>query len=160
VHTDLSHPEIPEREVPEHVQVVAEFPTGFVANLTCSTVNAKAPSHAIHGQKATLEVSGSGEQVVLVPEREFERSVQPELFEKMHPEDLDLHLRNWFDSIRSGKQTVANIDLAIRVQTIISLAEMSDRLRVACLFDSESRKIIDGTGKQLEPITYGSFENS
>jgi hypothetical protein len=53
-----------------------------------------------------------------------------------------------------------SIELAIRVQTITSLAEMSDRLKVICLFDSQTRKITDGTGKRLDPITYGTFENS
>src|SRR5258708_39901933 len=160
VRTDRSKPGIPEREVPEHVQVLAEFPGGFVGNLTCSTVNAKNRGLAIRGQKATLEVGGSGEKVALVPEQEFEGEVQPEVFEKLQPEDLGVHLKNWFDCIRSGNRPNDSIELAIRVQTIISLAEMSDRLKVTCLFDSRTRKITDGTGKQLDPITYGTFENS
>ena len=52
----------------------------------------------------------------------------------------------------------ANIDLAIRVQTVISLAEMSERLKVACLFDEKTRKVKDGAGKEIPILTYGSNE--
>ena len=57
-----------------------------------------------------------------------------------------MHEKNWFDCIRSGKQPNANIDLAIRVQTVISLAEMSDRLKIACLFDEKTRKVTTDGG--------------
>jgi hypothetical protein len=78
----------------------------------------------------------------------------------MQPEDLRVHEKNWFDCIRSGQQTNANIDLAIRVQTVISLAEMSDRLKTACLFDDKTRKITDGSGKEIPAITYGTLAES
>ncbi len=69
--------------------------------------------------------------------------------------------KNWFECIRSGKPPIGNIDLALRVQTVISLAEMSQRLNVACLFDERSRKITTGPeGRVLEPITYGTLANS
>ena len=71
-----------------------------------------------------------------------------------------MHEKNWFDCIRSGKTPNANIDLAIRVQTVISLAEMSDRLKMACLFDEKTRKITDGAGKEVPVLTYGSVEFS
>ncbi len=68
----------------------------------------------------------------------------PETFSDMQPEDIRVHEKNWFDCIRSGKEPNANIDLAIRVQTVLSLAEISDRLKVACLFDEKTRKITHG----------------
>ena len=64
--------------------------------------------------------------------------------------------KNWFSCIRSGKAPYANIDLAIRVQTVISLAEMSERLSIMCVFDEKTRAITTGDGKKIEPITYGS----
>jgi hypothetical protein len=51
------------------------------------------------------------------------------------------HEKNWFDCIRSGKQPNANIDLAIRAQVVISLAEMSNRMNMMCLWDEKERKI-------------------
>jgi len=68
-----------------------------------------------------------------------------------------VHEKNWFDCIRSNKTPNGNIDLAVRVQTVISLSEMSDRLGITCHFDEKSRKIYvnDGKGrKEIEPITY------
>jgi hypothetical protein len=43
------------------------------------------------------------------------------------------------------------------VQTVISLAEMSERLKTACMFDEKTRKVTDGTGKEIKPLTYGSI---
>src|SRR6266446_5865346 len=40
VHSDLEKP-APEREVPEHVQLLAEFPNGYMVTITCITVNEK-----------------------------------------------------------------------------------------------------------------------
>ena len=54
----------------------------------------------------------------------------------------------------------ANIDLAIRVQTVISLAEIADRMKITCLFDEKARKITDASGKQITPFTYGTAEKA
>lgn len=162
VHSDLANTTpTPEREVPEHVQFLAEFPSGYLITITVSTVNAKSPGFVLYTHKATLEVGTSGEVVKLVPEREFsEEDINPETFPALQPEDIRVHEKNWFDCIRSGKQPNANIDLAIRVQTVISLAEMSDRLKTTCLFDEKTRKINEASGKELAAITYGSLPES
>ena len=69
--------------------------------------------------------------------------------------------KNWFNRICSGKPPVGKIELALRAQTVISLAEMSHRLNVACLFDERSRKITTGPDSRvLEPSTYGALANS
>jgi predicted dehydrogenase len=160
VHADLSVPGTPEREVAEHVQFLAEFPNGYLITITVSTVNAKSPGFVLYTHKATLEVGTSGEVVKLLPEREFAEEIDPEPFSGLQPEDIRVHEKNWFDCIRSGKPTNANIDLAIRVQTVISLAEMSDRLKTTCLFDEKNRKITDAAGKEIAAISYGSLPQS
>jgi hypothetical protein len=33
---------------------------------------------------------------------------------------------------------------------------MSDRLKVTCLFDATTRKVTDGTGREITPITNSS----
>lgn len=160
VHSDLAVPGTPEREVKEHIQFLAEFPSGYLITITCSSVNAKSPGFTIYTHKATLNIGSSGEKVEVVPEKEFADDIDPETTTGLQPEDLRVHEKNWFDCIRSGQQTNANIDLAIRVQTVISLAEMSDRMQTACLFDEKTRKITDGTGKEIAPITYGTLAQS
>jgi predicted dehydrogenase len=159
VHSDLAVPGTPEREVAEHIQFLAEFPSGYLITITCSSVNAKSPGFAIYTHKATLNIGSSGERIELVPEKDFADDIDPENFIGLQPEDIRVHEKNWFDSIRSGQQPNANIDLAIRVQTVISLAEMSDRLKTTCIFDEKARKVSAG-GKEIAAITYGTLAES
>jgi predicted dehydrogenase len=158
VHEDAeSDKRPPEREVPEHVQLLAEFPSGFMLTITCSSVNKKSPGFTVYAHKATMNIGSSGERVEIVPEKKFSEEIDPETFGGLQPEDIRFHEKNWFDSIRANKQPNANIDLAIRVQTVISLAEMSNRLKITCLFDEKTRKITDASGKEIAPITYGTL---
>ena len=157
VHTDRNTPGTPERDVPEHVQLTAEFPSGFMITVTCSTVNAKSPGFVIYGHKATLELGNLGERYKLIPERNFTEEIDPAEVSGLQPaEDIRVHEKNWFDCIRNGNQPNAGIDLAIKVQTVISLAEMSDRLNITCVFDEKTRKVTTGDGKPVEPLSYGT----
>lgn len=157
VHSDKYTPGAPERDVPEHVQLCAEFPNGYLVTITCSTVNAKSPGFVIYGHKATLNIADQGNRFELLPEREFTEEIDPEQVAGLQPEDIRVHEKNWFDCIRANKQPNAGIDLAIRVQTVISLAEMAERLKMTCLFDEKTRKITDGNGKEVPAITYGTL---
>ena len=160
VHADLTVTGTPERDVPEHVQLLAEFPNGYLITITCSSVNAKSPGFTIYGHKATLNIGSSGERVELVPEKDWSEEIDPLTLTGLQAEDIRVHEKNWFDCIRSGKTPNANIDLAIRVQTVISLAEMSQRLNMTCLFDEKTRKITNGEGKEIPAITYGTRAQS
>lgn len=162
-HTDKNTPGTPERDVDEIVQVIAEFPSGMVMHITSSTVNETGTQELIRGQQGDLYMQGN--RVELKPEKQFAEDVEAETSESFAPENIPAHHKNWFDSIRENKQPNANIDLAVRVQTVISLAEMSDRLSVLCKFDEKTRKITTGDGKmvpvtELKPLTYGSQELS
>jgi predicted dehydrogenase len=158
VHTDKNTPDTPERDVPEHVQLTAEFPSGYIITISSSTVNAKSPGFVIYGHDATLEMGDQGNRIKLIPERHKADEIDEVELTGLQHEDIRVHEKNWFDCIRSGKAPNANIDLAVRVQTVISLAEMSERLKTACLFDAISRKVTDGYGKEIKPITYGSIK--
>ena len=160
VHTDKNSPGTPERDVPEHVTLTAEFPSGYMLTVTCSTVNAKSPGFVIYGHKATLNIADQGQSLELLPERFASEEVDPLKLSGLQPEQIRVHEKNWFDCIRANKQPNAGIDLAIRVQTVISLAEMAERLKVTCLFDEKTRKITDGNGKELPAITYGTLDLS
>jgi predicted dehydrogenase len=157
VHADKNTPDTPERDVPEHVQLTAEFPSGYLITIAASTVNAKSPGVTIYTHKAVMNVGSSGERLEVIPEKEFSEDIELERFQGLQEEDIRVHEKNWFDCIRSGQQPNGNIDLAVRVQTVITLAEMSDRLKMTCLFDEKTRKITDGTGKEITPITYGTL---
>jgi len=146
----------PERDVAAHMTLLAEFPSGMTLNVTASTLNARSPGFAIYGHMATLEIGTSGEAVRIIPEKPFADEVDPDEWGGLTPiEDFDSHHKNWFDCIRSGKQPNADIDLAVKAQAVIALAEMSDRLNIACLFDEKTRKITTQDGRDVTPLAYG-----
>jgi predicted dehydrogenase len=158
VHSDIG---TKERDCPEHVELVAEFPSGLTIVIVVSTVVARSPGFVIYGQKSTLEIGTSGERIELKPETPFADNIDPQSIDGLKPEDIGAHEANWFDSIRNNKQPNAGIDLAIRAQAVISLAEMSNRLNMACLFDEKTRKITSMMdGKEVQAITYGTLAKS
>lgn len=149
------------REVPEQMELIAEFPSGMTIVLACSTVNARSPGFVIYGHKATLNIGSAGERIALVPEDIFSDDIDPETVDGLTPiEDVAVHEKNWFDCIRANKQPNANIDIALRGQVVLSLAEMSQRLNGSYQFDEKTRKITDGSGKEVTPITYGTLPES
>lgn len=158
IETDKKTPGALERDVEEHISITAEFPSGLSLVVACSTVNAKSPGFVIYGHHATLNIGNMGEKIELVPEKDFTDEIDPEVLDGLKPtEDVAVHEKNWFDSIRSNKTPNGNIDLAVRVQTVISLSEMSDRLGITCQFDEKSRKVYanDGKGrKEVQPLSY------
>ncbi|HVY70809.1 MAG TPA: hypothetical protein VHH73_12835, partial [Verrucomicrobiae bacterium] len=115
---------------------------------------------------ASLEISDQGQEVKMLPQRafagEFEGLTEDERkalaldpIRGLPHEDIRAHEKNWFDCIRNGKAPNANIDLAIRVQTVICLSEMSERLKAVCLFDEKTRTVTTADGKPLKSLTYG-----
>ena len=149
----------PDRDVPDNTQVVAEFPSGFAILVIGSTVNEQGLGEVIRGHEATLYFGGN--RAELRPERPFADLVDQEIIENIEPGvSIPAHHANWFESIRENKPPNGNIDVAIRTQTIISLAEMSERLGEMLYFDEETRKVTTGSGREIEPITYGTLDLS
>ena len=151
------------RDVCEVIQLIAEFPSGMVMHITSSTVNQTGTQELIRGHKANLFMAGN--RVELRPEQPFASEeaddyVKPDVVEGFAPESVAAHHKNWFSSIRANKQPNCGIDLALKVQTVISLAEASERLGVMCYFDPKTRKVSDGQGREIKMPTYGWDKNS
>jgi predicted dehydrogenase len=158
VETDKNTPETPLRDSPEIIQLIAEFPSGMVMHITTSTVNEFGTQEAIRGHKAVLLMAGN--KVELKPERPFTEEMDPETSEAFAPESIEAHHKDFFDSIRANKQPHCGIDLAIKVQTVVSLAEMSQRLNIMCCFDEKTRKVTTDGGQDIPAITYGTLPQS
>jgi len=159
----------PTRDVPEHVEILAEFPSGVLLSIICSTVAAKSPGFVIYGHKASLDIGSSGESIQVTVEQPFaeggkfeDATLENQTIKGLTPtENINAHEKNWFECIRTNNpKTNANIDLATKAQTVISLAEMSQRLNMACMFDEKTRKVTTENGKAVKPITYGTLELS
>lgn len=163
VETDKNTPGTYMRDVAEIIQMIAEFPDGMVMHITSSTVNQVGTQEMIRGHKATLTMAGN--KVELKPEPAFSEEIDAASFTDMNGkpfigEPLHVHEKDWFDAIRANRQPNCGIDLAVKVQTVISLAEMSDRLGMMCLFNEKTRKATDGNGREIPFLTYGSLERS
>ncbi len=149
----------PDRDVPDNTQLLAEFPSGLCMIITGSTVNEQGLGQVIRGHEATLYFSGN--TLEMRPERPFADLVDRQQFDNIEPGvSIPAHIANFFESIRENKAPNGNIDVAIRCQTIISMAEMSERLGEMLYFDPTTRKLTTGSGREIEPITYGTLELS
>ena len=148
-----------DRDVTENTQLLTEFPSGLCMLITGSSVNEQGLGQVIRGHEGTLYFGGG--RVELRPERPFADLVDGELHENIEPGPrIPNHIEDFFTAIRDDKQTNGNIDVAVKCQTIIAMAEMSERLGEMLYFDPETRKLSTGSGREIEPITYGTLELS
>jgi predicted dehydrogenase len=144
-----------DREITDTTHLLADFPSGLTLCVAGSTVNEQGLPDMIRGRKGTLYFSSGQNQVELRPERIFTEELDAEKFSAPEkPGDIARLEKNFFDCIRSGKQPVANIELAIRAHVVLTLAEMSERLNLSLLFDPGSRIISTGGGRTITPISY------
>ena len=148
-----------DRDVTENTQLLTEFPSGLCMLITGSSVNEQGLPQVIRGQEGTLYFSGSN--LELRPERPFADLVDPEVHEDIKPGvNVPAHIDDFFSAIRDDRPANGNIDVALKCQVIISMAEMSERMGMMLHFDEETRKLTDGSGNEVEPITYGTLEQS
>jgi predicted dehydrogenase len=146
----------PDRDSPDNTQLIANFPSGLSFLVIGSTVNEQGLGQVIRGNMATLYMGGNS--VELRPERPFADLADREEHTNLSPgPSVPVHILDFFNAIRNGGQPKGNIDLAIRAQTILSLAEMSERMGEMMHFDEQTRRITNGRGEVIEPITYGTL---
>ena len=129
-----------DREVPDTVQVIAEFPSQWTLLFIGSTINEKGLNRAIHGTKANILLAADPE---IQPERPYSEDVEGGKLKVDGPsyETHENHENDWLLCIRTGKTPNCNIDLATKAQTVVSLAEMSIRSGKTMTFDAKSRKV-------------------
>ena len=144
-----------DREITDTTHLLAEFPSGLTLAVAGSTVNEQGLPDTLRGRKGTLQFASSQNRVELKPERIFADELDPAEFTDAQPtERIDRLEKNFFDCIRSGELPVANIELAIRAQTVLSMAEMSERLGLTLFYDERKRAIKTGSGKVIPAISY------
>jgi predicted dehydrogenase len=149
----------PDRDVPDQTQVLVEFPSGLSLVVMGSTVNEQGFDQVFRGHEATLYMGSNA--LELRPERPFADLVDQQTFDDLQPgPSVPAHMVNFYDAVRTDIEANANIDVAVKTQTIISLAEMSERLGEMMHFDAETRTVYAGSGREIEPITYGTLEIS
>jgi predicted dehydrogenase len=144
-----------DREIPDTTHVLSEFPCGLTISLAGSTVNEQGVPQIIRGRKGTITFSNSQNKAQLLPERLFTEEIEEQNFSgTARVGDIAMLEKNFFDCIRSGGVPYGSVDLAIRVHTMLCLAEMSERMSLTLLFDEATRTIRTGTGKKVKPLSY------
>jgi hypothetical protein len=144
-----------DREITDTTHLLVQYPSGLTFVMAGSTVNEQGLPDLLRGRKGTIQFASSQNRMELKPERIFSDEIERMEFSDPLPVDSLSRLeKNWFDCIRSGATPFANIELAIRAHTCLCLAEMSERLSLALLFDEQTRLIRTGDGKTVPPLTY------
>ena len=128
------------REVADTTLMMVEFPSGVMLFLAGSTTNERGVEDIIRGQKANLTLGGGRLQIA--PERPFVEELDAR--DETPPdagESHVKHMRNCLDSIRATVPANCNEDLGLRVQTIVSMAELAYRKQKLVRFDERARTI-------------------
>lgn len=147
-----------DRDITDTTHMLIEFPSGLTFVAAGSTVNELGLQDVIRGRKANIFFAPSQNKVELKPERIFSEEMDSEEFSDPTPVDNIPRLeKNWFDCIRNGGTPLANIELAIRAQTALCLAEMSERMSLTLLFDDKTRTIKTGDGRTIPPLSYDTM---
>ena len=148
-----------DRDVPDQTQVLVEFPSGLSLMVMGSTINEQGLDQVFRGHEATMYMGSN--TLELRPERPYADLADYQRFDDLQPgPSVPHHMANFYDAIRTDVEANANIDIAVKTQTIISLAEMSERLGEMLHFDADTKTITTGSGREIEAITYGTLELS
>ncbi len=128
------------REVADTTMMMADFPCGAMLFLAGATVNERGVEDIIRGQRANLLFGGGKVQVT--PERPFVEEIDAK--DETPPNAGESHVKhqkNFIDALRANKPPSCDIELAIRVQTVVSMAEDSYRKGRMMHFDPIKRKV-------------------
>jgi predicted dehydrogenase len=128
------------REVADTTLMMVDFPCGVMIVLAGSTVNERGFEDVIRGSKSNLMLGGNRLQVT--PERPYVDEIDAR--DETPPDAGETHvkhMRNFLESIRNNRPANCNEDLAIRVQTVVSMAELAYRKQRQVRFDERSREI-------------------
>ena len=129
------------RDVPDTTMMMVDFPSGVSIMLAGSTVNERGFEDVIRGSKANLTMGGNRLQVA--PERPFADEIDAR--DETPPDAGETHvkhMRNFLGSLRADVPPNCSEDLGIRVQAIVSMAEIAFRRQKHVRFDERKREIL------------------
>lgn len=133
-----------DREVPDMMHVLADFPSGHTMLAIGDTCNEMGPPCVIYGNEATLELGSLGSsQIRIKPERPYADEVD-DLDERcdVEADPEGAHFKNLMDCVRSRQEPRCSVDLAYPVMVALALGEMSYRENKMMRFDPATKKII------------------
>ncbi len=129
------------REVADTTMATIQFPSGVMIFLAGATTNERGIEDIIRGQRADLILGGGRLQVL--PQRPYVDEIEGN--DETPPDAGETHakhMRNFIVSMRDNVQPNCHIELGIRVQTIVTMAEVSYRKGRSVTFDERTRSIM------------------
>lgn len=145
------------RDITDTTHVLVEFPSGLTFVIVGTTVNELGLPDIIRGRKASVSIAASANQAKLEPQQLFAEEMDSEVFNDATPfgKIENLHT-NFYKCIREGGTPFCNVDLTVRANTVLALAEMSERLGIVCFFDEKTRTIRTGDGKIVPAMDHNT----
>lgn len=136
--TDKGYGEL--RDVADATLLTVEYPSGAMIYLAGSTINERGIEDMIRGQKANLYFGGG--KVRIEPERPFADEIEAKDEPVVGPGENHVeHHKNLLNAIRTGAKANCDIELGMRVQTIVSMAEKSYRESKMVTFNPDKMKM-------------------
>jgi hypothetical protein len=130
-----------ERDVADTTMMTVEFPSGVIIFLAGSTVNERGVEDVIRGHKANLLCGGT--KIEIAPERPYAEEIEGK--DETPPDSGETHAKhqkNFIEAVRDGVPANCDIELGVRVQTIVSMAEASYRKGRSMQFDQTKLKMV------------------
>jgi predicted dehydrogenase len=134
---EVSGKEVVDREVPDFINLNVDFDDCSLMAMA-SSISEEGWPDSIRCNKATVLFSGG--TIKVKPERTYADEIDADEQQTNGEADpVEGHQKNWIDSIRTNGKPNCHIDLAVRMQTMITLAERSYRESKTFTFDPKTR---------------------
>ena len=128
------------RDVADSTLLTVEFPSGAMIFLAGSTVNERGVEDMIRGNKANLYFGGG--KVRIEPERPFVDEIEAKDEPVEGPGESQVeHHKNMFYCIRNNGTPNCDIELGLKVQTMVCMAMKSYRENKMAMFDAQRMRI-------------------
>jgi predicted dehydrogenase len=134
----------PDREVPDTIHLLADFPSGHTMLVAGSTCNEQGLETLIRGHKANMYLGGDA--VVIRPERVYAEEIEEtrEAVPGPAEDPMRVHEKNLWKCVRSREKPHCPIDLAYKVHVTVGLAELAYRQNKMMRWDAKKMEIVAG----------------
>lgn len=130
----------PDREVPDTIHLMADFPSGHTMVVAGSTANEQGLETMIRGHKANMYLGGT--EILIRPERTFAEEIEESRTPAPGGESTEAHFHDFFRCVRTREKPHCHIDLAYKVHVTVALAEMAFRQNKIMRFDPKKVEVI------------------
>jgi predicted dehydrogenase len=133
-----------DREVPDTIHLLADFPSGHTLLVAGCTANEQGLETMIRGHKANMYLGG--DTVVIRPERVFAEEIEEsrEPVPALGIDPMRAHEKNLWQCVRSREKPHCPIDLAFKVHVTVGLAELAYRQNKTMRWDAQKQIVMAG----------------